>query len=180
MALSAEELDTLSKLTNLTALSLNDCGLTDASAVSGLTKLRSLSLSDNEIKDISALRGLSELRTLYLSGNPIEDLTPLYSLTGLTTLDIRDREITDTELAELEKKLPNCTVFSDEATVEVKDLSLGGVDFKSDVTELDLSGRGITDISVLADCTALVSLNLSGNEVSDISALVNMPEPTRP
>ena len=31
------------------------------------------------------------------------------------------------------------------------------MEFKSDVTELDLSNKGITDISVLADCTALVS-----------------------
>ena len=174
--LSGEELDTLSTLTELTALSLNDCGLTDVSAISGLTKLRSLSLSDNDIRDISPIKGLSELRTLYLNGNPVESLEPLYSLSGLTTLDIRDREITDTELKALQEKLPNCTVFSDEATVEVKDLSLGGVDFKSDVTELDLSGRGVTDISALADCTALKSLDLSDNaELSDISALVNMP-----
>lgn len=178
--LSGEELDTLSTLTELTALSLNDCGLTDVSALSGLTKLRSLSLSGNDIRDISPIKGLSELRTLYLNGNPVESLEPLYSLSGLTTLDIRDREITDTELKALQEKLPNCTVFSDEATVEVKDLSLGGVDFKSDVTELDLSGRGVTDISALADCTALKSLDLSDNaELSDISALVNMPELAR-
>ena len=90
VTLSAEELDTLSKLTNLTALSLNDCGLTDASAVSGLTKLRSLSLNDNEIKDISALRGLSELRTLYLSGCGISR----------------------TEIGYLSSALPNCTIYA--------------------------------------------------------------------
>lgn len=180
VGLSSAELDTVAGLTELTALSLNDCGLRDLSFLKGLTKLRSLSLTDNSIEDITALSGLTELRTLYLSGNPIESLEPLYSLVSLTTLDIRGREITDTELAQLKEKLQNCTVFSDEATVEVKDLSLGGVSFKSDVTELDLSGRGITDISVLADCTALKSLSLSGNtELSDISALVNMPELTR-
>ena len=90
VALSAEELDTLSKLTNLTALSLNDCGLTDASAVSGLTKLRSLSLNDNEIKDISPLRGLSDLRTLYLSGCGISR----------------------TEIGYLSSALPNCTIYA--------------------------------------------------------------------
>lgn len=176
VGLSSTELETISGLTELTALSLNDCGLRGLSFLKGLVKLRSLSLTDNSIEDISALSGLGELRTLYLSGNPIESLEPLYSLSGLTTLDIRGREITDTELAELKEKLPNCTVFSDEATVEVKDLSLGGLDFKSDVTQLDLSGRGIADISVLADCTALTSLDLSGNaELADISVLVNMP-----
>ena len=176
--LSGEELDTLSTLTELTALSLNDCGLTDVSAISGLTKLRSLSLSDNDIRDISPIKGLSELRTLYLNGNPVESLEPLYSLPGLTTLDIREREITDTELKALQEKLPNCTVFSDEATVEVKDLSLGGVDFKSDVTELDLSGRGVTDISALADCTALKSLDLSDSAVTNLAALSGLSELT--
>ena len=179
VALTSADMETLAKLTNLTALTLNDCGLSDISAVSKLTKLRSLSLNDNNITDLSPLSGLKELRTLYLSGNPAGSLEPLHSLSSLTTLDIRGREILDTELEELEKALPDCTVFSDEATVAVKELSLGGVEFKSDVTELDLSNKGITDISVLADCTALVSMNLSGNEVEDISALINMPELAR-
>ena len=160
VALTSADMDTLSKLVNLTALTLNDCGLSDISAVEPLTKLRSLSLSDNNISDLSPLSGLTELRTLYLSGNPAAGLEPLYSLKNLTTLDIRGREILDTELEELEEKLPGCTIFSDEATVAVKDITLGGVEFKSDVTELDLSNKGITDISALADCTALVSLNL--------------------
>ena len=179
VALTAEDMETVGRLTELTALTLNDCAITDISALSGLTKLRSLSLSGNRITDLTPLSGLTELRTLYLSGNPAESLEPLYGLKDLTTLDIRDREILDTELEELKKRLPDCTVFSDEATAAVKELTLGGVEFKSDVTELDLSGRGVTDISVLADCTALVSLDLSDNEIADISALINMPGLTR-
>ena len=90
------------------------------------------------------------------------DFTPLHSLSGLTTLDISGMEIGDVELEELQEALPQCAVISDEPVTEVREITLGGVTFKSDVTELGLSGLGIDDISDLAYCEALETLDLSG------------------
>ena len=53
-----------------------------------------------------------------------------------------------------------------------KDISFGGATFKSDVTELDLSGMGLRDISALSSCKELKRLNLSNNEISDLSPLM--------
>lgn len=175
-ALTDEDMDNIAKLTKLKNLSLTKCSVSDLSKLSGLAELESLILSGNTVTDLTPLSGLKNLRTLYLDGNPIESLEPLYSLTTLTTLDIRSREITDVELEALEEALPNCSVFSDTPIEEVREITLGGVTFKSDVTELDLSGKGIDDISKLADCTELSVLNLSDNSISGISVLAYMPK----
>lgn len=83
-------------------------------------------------------------------------------------------EIGDVELEELQEALPQCAVISDEPVTEVREITLGGVTFKSDVTELDLSGLGIDDISDLAYCEALETLDLSGNALEDLSPLVGL------
>jgi len=62
---------------------------------------------------------------------------------------------------------------------EIKEITLGGKTFMSDVTELELRDCGITDISVLADCGKLEKLDLGSdwngtgntNRIEDISAL---------
>ena len=53
-------------------------------------------------------------------------------------------------------------------------LRLGGGEFDSDVTSLNLQKKNITDISVLAQCTELTWLNLNNNQISDLTPLKNL------
>ena len=163
------------KLTELTSLKLSDNKITTLDFLEPLGKLVSLDLSNNEIADISALAGLKNLRTLHLDGNEIKDFTPLYGLNKLTMLTICDIEIKESQLKQLKEKLPGCVIYSDEAKEDIIDITLGGKTFKSNVTELDLSGSGVKDISLLSVCTKLTKLDLSDNSISDISALVDIP-----
>ena len=163
------------KLTQLTSLKLSDNKITTLDFLEPLEKLVSLDLSNNEITDISALAGLKSLRTLHLDGNDIEDFTPLYGLNKLTMLTICDIEIKESQLKQLKERLPGCVIYSDEAKEDIIDITLGGKTFKSNVTELDLSGSGVKDISLLSVCTKLTKLDLSDNSISDISALVDIP-----
>ena len=165
----------IGKLTQLTSLKLSDNKLTTLDFLEPLEKLVSLDLSNNDITDISALAGLKSLRTLHLDGNDIEDLTPLYGLNKLTMLTICDIEIKESQLKQLKERLPGCVIYSDEAKEDIIDITLGGKTFKSNVTELDLSGCGVKDISLLSVCTKLTKLDLSDNSISDISALVDIP-----
>lgn len=172
--LTDADIEAISTLTSLTSLSLNNCSITDVSALNSLRSLVELSLEDNDITELDALSHLTELTALYLGGNEnMGSLEPLYSLKNLRTLDIRGREISDEEFEELQTALDGCSILTDEPVTT--DISLGGRTFKSDVTELDLSGLGLTDISALADCTQLEYLDLSSNEISDISVLAAMP-----
>ncbi len=177
MRLQDSDILPLTQLTKLESLSLTDNGLTDISPLAGLTELSFLQLGNNQVSDISPLAGLSKLKTLYLDGNPIDDFTPLHSLKSLTTLSLKNTGITEEEAEALEEALPNCSIHCERGeSDEVEELTLGGVTFMSDVTELDLSGKNITDISILAKCTNLQKLDLRDNKISDITPLMDLSE----
>ena len=173
--LNEQDLKSVAALYGLSSLSLTEDGLRDLSALSGLGGLTMLDLSGNEIDDVAPLASLSGLRTLYLDKNPIRDFTPLYALTELKMLSIRDIEISEAQLKELSEALPNCAIHSETAVAEAKELTLGGVTFSEEVTELDLSGRQLSDISALSVCRQLTKLDLSGNEIVDLTPLMDLP-----
>jgi len=174
--IGSETLTEVVQLYALTSLSLENNTIEDISALKALPGLTSLNLSGNKIKDISPLSELTGLRVLFLDYNELSDFTPLYKLTNLTNLSIKGAGITESQLTELSNALPNCAIHSDTPIEDVLDISVGGVTFKSDVTELNLSGLGIRDIGALSSCKELVTLDLSNNEIVDLYALMNMPK----
>ena len=172
--LTDSDLSSVARLYALSKLTLSGNDLRDLTELSALGGLTMLDLSHNQISDLKPLAALSGLRNLYLDGNPIRDFSPLYSLTGLTTLSIRGIALTDRQLEELSSALPNCAIHSETAIESVPDITLGGVTFKADVTELNLSSMALTDISALSACRSLRSLDLSGNQISDLSPLMDI------
>ena len=165
----------IAQLYALDSLSLMDNDLEDIGPLSVLGGLDTLNLSGNRIADLSPLSRLTELRTLYLDGNPLTDLSPLYALHNLTTLSICGIELDTLQLQGLAQALPDCAIRSDTPRSATMDITLGSITFKSDVTELDLSGSEIHDIRALSACTQLRFLDLSGNAVSDLTPLMNLP-----
>lgn len=158
------------------SLSLIDNHISDFAPLAQLGSLDVLNLSGNQVTDLSPLQSMSGLRALYLDGNPLGDLTPLYGLRNLSTLSIQGCGVEGDALEKLAAELPTCAILSDAPDENVSDISLGGLTFRSDVKELDLSSRGIRDISALAACKELRWLNLSGNEISDLQGLMNLPQ----
>lgn len=175
MQLGDSVLNEVTQLYAIDSLSMADNTLRDISRLASLGGLVTLNLSGNEIMDLTPLTVLPGLRTLYIDNNPIRDFSPLYAMQNLKSLSIKGIEITETQLAELSKALPNCAIHSEQAQREQQDISFGGVTFASDVSDLDLSDMGIWDISALANCQYVTRLNLSGNAISDLSPLMNMP-----
>ena len=175
MGLTDGEMDQVAKLYALTSLNLSGNSISDISALSTLGGLTALDLSDNNISDIRALAELKGLRTLYLDNNPITDFSVLAELENLTTLSIKGIAISEEQLQALSSALPSCAIHTDTDQEDAADITLGGVTFKSDVKELNLSSRGITDISALSACRELERLDLTGNKISDITPLMDIP-----
>lgn len=53
-------------------------------------------------------------------------------------------------------------------------IKLGGISFRTNVTTLDLSDQGITDISLLSACYRLTNLDLSNNPITNIDTLASI------
>ena len=177
LRLKTEDIAPLAQLKNLESLSLTDNGIAEIGILSGLTKLSFLQLGNNQIVDLSPLESLTELKTLYLDGNPIADFSPLQKLQKLTTLSLKNTGISEEQLIALETALPECSIYCERAEQnDIVEISLGGVTFMSDVTELDLSGKGITDISELSKCAKLQKLDLRDNKISDLTPLMDLTE----
>lgn len=168
--------EAIASLSQLTTLSLTNCGITDVSFLSSLTRLRTLYLSGNRITDLTPLTSLTALRTLYLDNNPLTDLTPLTRLTALTTLSMQGVSVADYVLEDLQAAMPQCRIFNDSTVEGARPISLGGVAFTEDVELLDLSNRGISDISKLSYCLKLQELNLSGNPLESLDTLQGLPQ----
>jgi internalin A len=172
--LSSADRAAIGTLTAMESLSINDCGVSDLSFLSGLSKLTLLQVSDNAVRDLSPLAALTKLKTLYIDNNPVKSLEPLYGLTSLRTLSMKGVDVSASELEALKEALPNCHIYADTPDAQETEITLGGRTFSTDVTELNLGGLGITDISALTACKDLEKLDLRDNKIEDISPLVEL------
>lgn len=170
VTLTEEDKANLAKFPDLVTLSLINCGLTDIDFLSGCTKLMSVTLSGNPISDFTPLHGNKDLRTLYIDATAINDFEQLHPLTSLTTLNLSNNWITVDQRDALEAALPICTIYTTYSYL-IDKLELGGQTFYTDVTELNLSGMGLSDVSVLPRCSALERLDLSNNKLSWLTNL---------
>ncbi len=169
-----EELKEITALYALDRLSLRDNMITDIRLLASLGGLDALDLSGNAIHDISALGNLKELRSLNLDGNPVSDFSVLLNLDKLNSLYLSGTEIEEEQLEELAAALPACTIRCE--TDGREEILLGSVRFYTDVKELDLSDKGLLDISALGECSELTTLVLSGNSISDLMPLMKLPK----
>jgi Leucine-rich repeat (LRR) protein len=141
--------------------------LSDISSLSRLSLLEELYLENNDIRDISTIGGLSELRILNLRSNLIAALPDLCALTSLEELDLRENRLSAIDalrcLANL-KELnlqSNGRITSIEALqnlvnltrLDLEDIPIGGqlraIEPLIKLVYLDLSNCGLTDISTL-------------------------------
>lgn len=82
--------------------------------IATLTLLKKLDLSGNNLKSIPPEIGeLTNLKTLKLNNNPLESIPPeIANCTNLSTLTIKGTNLSDEDIAELAKLLPECKIKS--------------------------------------------------------------------
>ena len=168
------DISPLSALENLTYLSLDYNGISDLSALSALANLEELFLKHNNISDVSPLVGLTGLTKLRLLGNPVANASALYPLTQQDTpvdidIDVPEPvvEVPDAALASV---LRTTLELAEDADITESDMV--------ELTSLDASSQGITDLTGLEYATNLTELVLDENtglgDVSELSGLTNL------
>lgn len=158
---SIQNLEGLQYCTNLQELNLQNNNITDISKISNLSNLLVLNLSNNPIKDITPLSGLSSLVNLNLSKTYVDNLSSISNLTYLEYLDISQANVKDISMLNKLTRL-----------IELRMFSNGTSDYFN-------HGRGISDISVLANFKELKVLDARDNNISDfrpLSTLTNLKD----
>ncbi len=134
----------LASLAGLTTLDVSGNEIVDPSVIAGLVGLKALYVENDEIVDASSLAALVNLELLNISGNKLESAATFAGLTSLQTLNLSSNKIVDiSTLKPLAAKMNN----------------------------LYLASNMFSDVSVLADFTALRLVDLSGNQITDANAL---------
>ena len=184
------DLQPLMNLPALEKLDLSNNAVSDLRPLIGLGSLRNLNASGNQISDTSAVGAMSGLTSLDLSGNPITDFSGLKKLNNLQRLSLKDTGVEDADLKIFEdmpsltslslennpgisdefmgflrSALPDCSISHSELVYLV---DFGGAVVRSDVTELDMSSLGISDLKGLERFTALETVRLDHNTLSDL------------
>ena len=182
----------LTSLTQLKVLTLFDNQIINIKPLANLTRLEKLWLYDNKIRDVSPLAGLVNLETLHLSGNPITNTEPLAKLKKLKDVDIKIT--TPTAVAIPDKNLAAAVrealglgakaTITKQAMPKLTSLNasdrqisdLAGLEYATELTDLDLGRNQITNFTPLAELPKLRKLYLWTNEISDLSVLPQLPK----
>lgn len=157
-------------LPNLQKLVMEDCGISDLSALSrleslqtltvtgtivstdmmaaigGVTGLQSLTLSNCAISSVAALADLRQLRYLDLSDNAIRDISGLAAMTGLKHLDLGSNAL----------------------------IRLSGLEALTAIEYLDVSYNSLVSTQGIENMTRLTYLNLSSNALRSLEGVENL------
>ena len=154
-------------------------GITGTAALATLTDLNELYLAFNQMEDLSGLHSLVNLRRLGLENTGLddEDLIELSNMSGLDELRIYDNpELTGEAVDALKEQLRGCTIQHSELIYYI---DICGERVTEDATELELFGRGISDISSVPLLKKLEKIDLGANEIENIYPFQYMSAPLR-
>lgn len=89
------DISSLSKLTKLETIYLNQNQVSDITVIGKMTGLKKLFIEDNKVTDISPLVALKNLRFAVLKKNEVVDINPVIQMPSLASIDLSDNRITD-------------------------------------------------------------------------------------
>lgn len=183
----------LQELPNLTGLTLENCGISDAMLPEvTLNSLRRLNLANNSgFTDLSKIATFQALTELDIAGTGVKTLEGL-DIPGLTKINFTNTKIADvTPLTRMEgltsiqgSRTPvsdiNALAALEKLTVlNFNDCRIKAVDdsFKAlRLSQLWLENNGLTSLDAFADCAVLTKVGLADNALTDVSVLEKSAE----
>jgi len=154
------------------ALSCSNKGVRDLTGLNLATGLTSLSLSGNSIADVSPISALTNLTSANLAMNEITSITALGSLPKLGTIQLQ-QNLSSTKpklisLAGVEKLTGLTAITANYAALR----SLAPLAGNASVRNLTATNNLLSDVTPLASVgSQLTNIDLSGNQIADLSPL---------
>lgn len=175
--------------TNIYSIALGDNALSNIVPLEDFVNLDFLSIRNNSVSNILPIQNLNNLRLLSVRNNVISNLTPIQNLFGLEYLYIGGNNFCElstlNNLNRLEvlsannMNLWNCFGYGESSQALYNYPSFieifEPISNLTSLTDLQLEGNYIYDISFLNNLNNLETLNLDSNEVHLINPLFNMP-----
>jgi hypothetical protein len=109
-AKNVSDLSPFRDLKSLEDLALSNTPVSDLSPLAELKNLNELYLEGTQVHDLSPLAEMENLEMIWLDSTPVLDLSPLATLTNLKWLKLRNTLVSEQQVQELEKALPNCDI----------------------------------------------------------------------
>lgn len=153
-------------LSDLQSLAVTNSGISDLSQISALTNLITLDLSDNQIENITPISSLNKLQSLNLSGNKLTSVSSLSALTNLIDVDLSGNAGLDT--------LDGLSGITSLTTLKIADNPISDLSALSacpNLANITASGTSLTTLTSLSGIAALSSLDVSKTAVTDFSPL---------
>ncbi len=187
-----QNLDPISKLSNLRTLDISNTQITDIYPIRNLTKLHSLNASNSPINSVDALVYSMELAILDLSNTPISTIQSLSNLNKLVILNLSNTQIEDLSALKEMKSLEDLKIRN----IRIADLD--DIQPLTTLTYLDLSDNEqlhdlkaleqlihlkvlycnnttIKDLRPLSSLTNLETLYCENAEITNLKGLENLP-----
>jgi internalin A len=145
--------ETLSKLSNLEILSLNDIDLKEIPIISGLEEINALSFGNCNLKSLLNINKYPTLEKLTVVANPLQSInSEVFHLKNLKELRLHHNRIV------------NISILHEIRT------------FPQNLKILALNSNAIRSINGIENLQSLDTIFLEENQIRDISPLLNLPK----
>jgi Leucine-rich repeat (LRR) protein len=154
------------KVINIRDLDLSHFSTIDnLDPVTKLTDLHSLNIEGTHVGDLTPVRNLNYLETLNVSNCPIQSLTPLIFMRNIKDLDFSNTQVKDLSALANFNQLERLNLSGTQVD------SISPIAGLSTLTDLRLNKTKVSDISPVHDLINLVTLQFSETNIKDISSI---------
>ena len=180
----------LMDIPGLQTLNISSNSVTDLRPLMGLSALKVLNAASNSVSSTVPLGNITSLQELNLANNPINNFAGISKLKNLSILNLSGTGFSDTEIdvftylaklvnlnvehdpglsgegyEKLQHKIPACYIQHSNLVYSV---AADAYTVASNTTELDMTGRGISDLSFLMQLGHLVTVRLGSNNITEL------------
>ena len=187
------KIENLSLLTNIRKLELGKNKINKIEGLEGLPFLCQVSLEDNDIYTLNGIQKIPNLMELYIGNNKIDNLNEIHYLRDIpkliivdlsgnplcqendyrlfTIFNLKKLKVLDGVSIDATESLRAKEAFAGKMSPELLTEKVGKMNDWHSVTELNLSGCSIREVSLLEHFPSLLHLKCDHNLLADLSGL---------